>query len=154
MKNKNLILISFPIFAFIFVFILMFSVGTKVYAYFTKSSSKLVTFNNTKDKNYINNNELMIYKVTLKNLYLFCLKEEYKQTQWDLLVLLANKTLKNYSSIDIAFLLNVPLEKYKRLESGCYLFNGELSYKNVAEKLEFSENEFYYDFCKAFIKVN
>ena len=92
--------------------------------------------------------------MTLKNLFLFCLKEEYKTTSWDLLVLLANKTIKNYSSEDISFLLNVSLEKYKRLESGNYLFNGELSYKNVSEKLEFSESEFYYDFRKVFLKVN
>ena len=126
----------------------------EVYAYFSKSSNRIITLSINPSNDYIDKSDLIIYKVTLKNLFLFCLKEEYKTTSWDLLVLLANKTIKNYSSEDISFLLNVSLEKYKRLESGNYLFNGELSYKNVSEKLEFSESEFYYDFRKVFLKVN
>lgn len=126
----------------------------EVYAYFSKSSNRLITLSIKQNDNYINSSDLIIYKVSLKNLFLYCLKEEYKTVNWDLLVLLANKTIKHYTSEDISFLLNVSLEKYKRLESGNYLFNGELSYKNVSEKLEFSESEFYYDFRKVFTKVN
>jgi len=126
----------------------------EVYVYFSKSSNRIITFSINQNNNYINSSDLILYKVTLKNLFLYCLKEEYKSAQWDLLVLLANKTIKNYSSEDMSFLLNVSLDKYKRLESGNYMFNGELSYKNVSEKLEFSESEFYYDFRKVFSKIN
>ena len=76
--------------------------------------------------------------------------EEYVNTSWDLLVLLANKSIKGYSSEQMALLIGVSLDKYKHLEMGYYNFTNELSYDTISEKLEFNKEEFYFTFNKSF----
>ena len=68
----------------------------------------------------------------------------------DILVLLANKSIKGYSTEQMAFLIGVSLDKYKHLEMGYYNFKKELSYETVAEKIEFNKDEFYFTFNKSF----
>ena len=122
----------------------------EIYVYFTKGLKDLLNVSIELNKKQFNLNEIQIYQTTIKELYLYCLKEEYVNTSWDLLVLLANKSIKGYSSEQMAFLIGVSLDKYKHLEMGYYNFINELSYDTISEKLEFNKEEFYFTFNKSF----
>ena len=84
----------------------------QIHVYFSKRTDQPIAISLTFEEDYINKEELKIYKVTIKDFYLYCLKEEYINTNWDILVLLANKFIKGYSSEQMAFFLGVALEKY------------------------------------------
>lgn len=122
----------------------------EIFVYFTKDLKKPITVLEKINKNLYNLNEILIYKTTIKEFYLYCLKEEYIDTNWDLLVLLANKSIKGYSSEQMAILIGVSLDKYKHLEMGYYNFTNELSYEKISEKIEFNKEEFYFTFNKSF----
>ena len=98
-------------------------------------------------------NCMKVYKTTLKALYLYCLKEEYNEISWDILVLLANQGLRRYTSEEMARLLKVPLEKYRNLTEGKYIFKDDFSYENISNKLGFNINEFYFNFNDNFALV-
>ena len=94
-----------------------------------------------------------VYKTTLKALYLYCLKEEYNEISWDILVLLANQGLRRYTSEEMARLLKVPLEKYRNLTEGKYIFKDDFSYENISKTLGFDIDEFYFNFNNNFTLV-
>ena len=79
----------------------------EIFVYFTKDLKEPITVLEKINKNLYNLNEILIYKTTIKEFYLYCLKEEYIDTNWDLLVLLANKSIKGYSSEQMAILIGV-----------------------------------------------
>ena len=122
----------------------------EIYVYFAKGLKDLLNVSFELNKKQFNLNEIQIYKTTIKEMYLYCLKEEYVNTSWDLLVLLANKSIKGYSSEQMALLIGVSIDKYKHLEMGYYNFKNELSYDTISEKLEFNKEEFYFTFNKSF----
>ena len=53
----------------------------------------------------------------------------------------------------MARLLKVPLEKYRNLTEGKYIFKDEFSYENISNKLGFNINEFYFNFNDNFTLV-
>ena len=124
-----------------------------IFVFFSKILNEPVYLTLNLDKRFLNYNELSIYKVTIKNFYLYCLKEEYVNVNWDILVLLANKSIKGYSSEQMAHLIGIPIDKYNHLEMGYYTFVNELSYDNISEKLEFSKDEFYFTFKDTFYYI-
>lgn len=125
----------------------------EVYAYFYKDSPQIILFSLNKNEDFLKMNCMKVYKTTLKALYLYCLKEEYNEISWDILVLLANQGLRRYTSEEMARLLKVPLEKYRNLTEGKYIFKDDFSYETISNKLGFNINEFYFNFNDNFTLV-
>lgn len=125
----------------------------EVYAYFYKDSPQIILFSLNKNEDFLKMNCMKVYKTTLKALYLYCLKEEYNEISWDILVLLANQGLRRYTSEEMARLLKVSLEKYRNLTEGKYIFKDDFSYENISNKLGFNINEFYFNFNDNFTLV-
>ena len=121
----------------------------KVYVYF--SNGRLIYIDG-EIKN-IFKIDINIYETTLKNLYLYLFIEEYGNVDQPLLVYLANKELKRYSSLDIQQLLNVSAIRLNIFEGGRTDFTGDFSYENIALKMGFNKSEFNQTFNQAFRKV-
>ncbi len=127
-----------------------------VYAYFYKNSTQIILFSLDKNEEFLKTDALRVYKTSLKNLYLYCLKEEYGEVSWDILVLLANQSIRRYSNEALSKLLKVSLDKYRNLVEGKTSFKAELSYENLSNKIGFNIDEFYFNFKSNFelVQVN
>ena len=132
-------------------YIRLYSENFKVYVYFVKNTDKILYID--KKLKDIFKPELNIYETTLKNLYLYLLREDYCDTDHALLVYFANKELKRYTTIDIQILLNVDSTLLKRFESGTVDFKGPFSFDNLSMKLGFDKKEFNQTFKTSFKKV-
>ena len=124
-----------------------------VYVYFRKNSEKILYIEFGKITNIIKDGIATIYKTTLKNLYLYLFTQEYINTDQALLVYLANKELKKYSSLDIQNLLGITKKQLEMLEAGLSEFQDKLSFDNISKKMNFEKSEFTKLFRLEFKKV-
>ena len=124
-----------------------------VYVYFRKNSDIILLIEYGKLTYIIKDGITTIYKTTLKNLYLYLFTQEYINTDQALLVYLANKELKKYSSLDIQILLGITKKQLEMLEAGLSEFQDKLSFDNVSKKLNFEKSEFTKLFRLEFKKV-
>lgn len=124
-----------------------------VYVYFRKNSDIILLIEYGKLTNIIKDGITTIYKTTLKNLYLYLFTQEYINTDQALLVYLANKELKKYSSLDIQILLGITKKQLEMLEAGLSEFQDKLSFDNVSKKMNFEKSEFTKFFRLEFKKV-
>lgn len=124
-----------------------------VYVYFRKNSDIILLIEYGKLTNIIKDGITTIYKTTLKNLYLYLFTQEYINTDQALLVYLANKELKKYSSLDIQILLGITKKQLEMLEAGLSEFQDKLSFDNVSKKMNFEKSEFTKLFRLEFKKV-
>ena len=124
-----------------------------VYVYFRKNSDIILLIEYGKLTNIIKDGIATTYKTTLKNLYLYLFTQEYINTDQALLVYLANKELKKYSSLDIQILLGITKKQLEMLEAGLSEFQDKLSFDNVSKKMNFEKTEFTKLFRLDFKKV-
>ena len=132
-------------------YIRIYSENHKVFVYFTENSDEI--FYIDKRINNIFKSKMNIYETTLKNLYLYLFTQDYSDVEQALLVYLANKELKRYTTLDIQILLNVSSTLLKRFESGTADFKGPFSFDNLSMKLGFDKAEFNQTFKNNFKKV-
>lgn len=94
------------------------------------------------EKYFVN---ISIYRIVLKDLFLFTLKEEYPEVPKDSLTLIGIRVMRDYSIDYIARILNISKEYYLQLEIGNYKFSNELTYDKIAQLLNAYEKDFYAD---------
>ena len=103
------------------------------------------------DLRYYSN--IKVYKGTLKNSYLYLLTEEYKNISKELLVFLANITIKKLTKQEITQLLEVTDESYNKFLIGLTSFENKYSIQNLSNKIKFDINEFNINLKTNFVKV-
>ena len=98
-----------------------------------------ITKTNTDFKYYTN---VDIYLGTLKHAFLFLLITQYPNISKDLLIFLANKTLKQYTKQELIQLLDVTNESYNKFQIGQTSFNNKYTKEIISKKLNFNIQEF------------
>lgn len=67
---------------------------------------------------YYNKNKIIFYSSTLLDLYFYLAIEEYSEVNQLTIILLEYRNLYQISTLQISTQLNIPLQEYKKIESG------------------------------------
>ena len=123
-----------------------------IYLIFKETDNTILNITKTnKELKYYTN--VTIYLGTLKNAYLLLLIEQYPQISKDLLIFIANKTLKQYTDQELIKLLDVTNESYNKFIRGLTEFKNQYDKEIISNKMHFNKQEFDLSLTKTFRKV-
>ena len=113
----------------------------QIYLILKQTDNTILNITKTnKDFKYYTNVD--IYLGTLKHAFLFLLTAQYPNISKDLLIFLANKTLKQYTKQELIQLLDVTNESYNKFQIGQTSFNNKYTKEIISKKLNFNIQEF------------
>jgi hypothetical protein len=113
----------------------------QIYLILKQTDNTILNITKTnKDFKYYTNVD--IYLGTLKHAFLFLLITQYPNISKDLLIFLANKTLKQYTKQELIQLLDVTNESYNKFQIGQTSFNNKYTKEIISKKLNFNIQEF------------
>lgn len=113
----------------------------QIYLILKQTDNTILNITKTnKDFKYYTNVD--IYLGTLKHAFLFLLITQYPNISKDLLIFLANKTLKQYTKQELIQLLDVTNESYSKFQIGQTSFNNKYTKEIISKKLNFNIQEF------------
>lgn len=113
----------------------------QIYLILKQTDNTILNITKTnKDFKYYTNVD--IYLGTLKHAFLFLLITQYPNISKDLLIFLANKTLKQYTKQELIQLLDVTNESYNKFQIGQTSFNNKYTKQIISKKLNFNIQEF------------
>lgn len=113
----------------------------QIYLILKQTDNTILNITKTnKDFKYYTNVD--IYLGTLKHAFLFLLITQYPNISKDLLIFLANKTLKQYTKQELIQLLDVTNESYNKFQIGQTSFNKKYTKEIISKKLNFNIQEF------------
>lgn len=113
----------------------------QIYLILKQTDNTILNITKTnKDFKYYTNVD--IYLGTLKHAFLFLLITQYPNISKDLLIFLANKTLKQYTKQELIQLLDVTNESYNKFQIGQTSFNNKYTKELISKKLNFNIQEF------------
>lgn len=113
----------------------------QIYLILKQTDNTILNITKTnKDFKYYTNVD--IYLGSLKHAFLFLLITQYPNISKDLLIFLANKTLKQYTKQELIQLLDVTNESYNKFQIGQTSFNNKYTKELISKKLNFNIQEF------------
>ena len=150
--HNNEVNINYVLRTYIKTLINIYGEDEQIYLIFKETDNTIlnITKTNTELKYYTN---VKIYLGTLKNAYLLLLIDQYPQISKDLLIFIANKTLKQYTDQELIQLLDVTNESYNKFIRGLTDFKNQYDKEIISNKMHFNKQEFDLSLTKTFRKV-
>lgn len=118
-----------------------------IYAFLSKKGYYLKYIELTENNHDLNLEQLDCYKTTIKKLFIYIVLTLYPHISKENIIVITNRSIRRRTPADFAKLLNMTVQEYQKIEDGIKV---NISLKDVAYKLNFDVNEFYYNFNTIF----